>query len=869
MNIYGIVALLFAVILRLLPCVVTLSLCVDHIDISLLKDCRGRRRDLAVAVAGLLGNFAAFCLLHKLLQGRWNFLFTAGAILRLDITYQNLDYFPVSMLLCLAFSFILGMVLRRVGKTDRPVVSKWVKTILLSAVSGMGCVIILLFYVAFSGNQNIVINEVGSDNNATPVDSEGTVCDYIELYNRGDLPCEIYNFYLTDDASNLTKKAVPYIRLPAGGHLLIPLTDDTLAVRKEGEETITLSDGAGNILDQVTTEAVTANFAYCRVTDGASAWEEFSATPGSTNAGGAAKAALTLNFSHESGFYKDAFDLRITASAGSTVYYTLDGSDPGPESNLYTQPICVYNKSSEPNVFRSIQNVVENWQTYTPDPTPVDKAFIVRAVAVSENGVVGEPVSCVYFVGLEEYTSQNVISLIVDPEEMWGDEGIYVTGKAYDDWYLGGQEGKIPKLNYNQRGRDWEIEAAFSYFSQAQSFEQQIGLRIQGASARGATFKRFSLYSRNEYSGNRFFEKDLIDGVSSRRLVLRGGTANTVCQELVRDRAVAIQRSIPVTVFLNGEFWYETNLLEKYDDNYFAQHYGVEPENLIVWNSGELDEGVKRDDKFLEQVLAFLESHDMSTAESYAAFGQIVDMQSYLDYMCANIYIDNMDFDNVKNVIAWKVRTPAPGKYSDGKWRFAMYDLDAMEWNDAAFWGLSSQAEKNTFRLQPRWANAVYQQAIYAALIDNDCFRQAFVTTFMDMVNTNFAYENVEQVFLTCNGALPETYYADFFRDRAKYIVPYMAEEFKLTGSLETLSVGTNAPDGGYVKVNTITPELSDGSWTGRYYTDFPVTITAVAGEGYVFAGWEGLDGTEAELEVYLQKGGVQLNAIFQKINTP
>lgn len=866
MNIYGIVALLFVAVLRLVPGVVTFALCVDRID---LKNYREHKRELVVAGVGLLANFAAFCLLHKVLQGRWNFLYTALAILRLDITYQNLDYFPASMLLGLVVAFALAVALRPFGKAKSSIVSKQVKTLLLSVVSGMGCVIILLFYVAFSGYQNIVINEVGSYNVSTPVDGEGTVCDYIELYNKGNLPCEVYDLYLTDDAVDLTKKAVPYVRLPAGGHLLIPLTDDTLAVRKEGEETVMLSDGAGNILDQVTTKAVSLDFAYSRIEDGASAWEECSATPGKANKDGAVKAALTLSVSHESGFYKDAFELRITASAGSRVYYTLDGSDPGPESILYTQPISVYNKSNEPNVFRSIQNVQQNWQNYTPDPTPVDKAFIVRAVAVSETGVVGEPVSCVYFVGLEEYTSQNVISLIVDPEDMWGDDGIYVTGKAYDDWYLNGQSGKIPKLNYNQRGRDWEIEAAFSYFSQAQSFEQQIGLRIQGASAREAAFKRFSLYSRNEYSGNRFFEKDLIDGVSSRRLVLRYGTANSVGQALVQDREVATQRSVPVTVFLNGEFWYETTLLEKYDDNYFAQHYGVEPENLIVWNSGELDEGVKGDEKFLEEVLAFLDSHDMTTSESYAAFGQMVDMQSYLDYMCANIYMDNMDFDNVKNVIAWKVRAPAVGKYSDGKWRFAMYDLDAMEWDDASYWGLSSQAEKNTFRLQPRWANAVYQQAIYAALIENEQFQKEFATTFMDMVNTNFAYENVEQVFLSCTGALPETYYADFFRDRAKYIVPYMAEEVGLTGTLQSLTVNVNDPAGGYIKVNTVTPDLSEGGWTGQYYTDFPVTVTAVAKEGYMFAGWEGIDGGDATMEVILKKGGVSYNAIFQKIDTP
>ena len=90
-----------------------------------------------------------------------------------------------------------------------------------------------------------------------------------------------------------------------------------------------------------------------------------------------------------------------------------------------------------------------------------------------------------------------------------------------------------------------------------------------------------------------------------------------------------------------------------------------------------------------------------------------------------------------------------------------------------------------------------------------------------------------------------------------------------MTGTLQTLTLKTNDPAGGYIQLNTITPDMTDGTWIGQYYTDYPVMVTAVANSGYEFVGWEGTDNTsKATQEVTLNEGGVTLNAIFEKANT-
>jgi len=351
---------------------------------------------------------------------------------------------------------------------------------------------------------------------------------------------------------------------------------------------------------------------------------------------------------------------------------------------------------------------------------------------------------------------------------------------------------------------------------------------------------------------------------------------------LVPDRSISTQNNQRVAVFLNGEFWYNANVLEKYDDQYFYAHYGVNPGNLVVVKAGQLEEGKSGDEKLLQELYTYIQEKDFTNDEDFVAFCEKVDIQSYIDYMCFNIYIDNMDFTETKNAVWWRSRTKTNSPYEDGKWRFCLYDLDAMEWGDASMWGYQKQAEKNSFSLVPRYTGnlPINQQKLYVALKKNSQFQKQFVLTFMDMVNTNFRPENVLDViraygedatdYLSGNGGTRDiAYYKSFFNERADYIVPYLAEEFGLTGTLETVTLSQNTLQGGTVYINTTQPDLTNGQWSGVYYTDYPVTLKAVAAEGYRFAGWEGtVQSADPEIQMTLTKGGASVNAVFEKIVT-
>ena len=64
--------------------------------------------------------------------------------------------------------------------------------------------------------------------------------------------------------------------------------------------------------------------------------------------------------------------------------------------------------------------------------------------------------------------------------------------------------------------------------------------------------------------------------------------------------------------------------------------------------------------------------------------------------------------------------------------------------------------------------------------------------------------------------------------------------------------------------LNTITPDLQDGEWRGVYFTDYPVTATAVPDDGYRFVGWQGTyESGEETIDAAVTKEGICLRAVF------
>ena len=135
----------------------------------------------------------------------------------------------------------------------------------------------------------------------------------------------------------------------------------------------------------------------------------------------------------------------------------------------------------------------------------------------------------------------------------------------------------------------------------------------------------------------------------------------------------------------------------------------------------------------------------------------------------------------------------------------------------------------------------------------------------MDMANTIFSEKEVAAKLE--KWGVDMDWNSSFFRDRYDYIVPALAREFGLQGTLEKLTLRVSDEKAGYVLVNTAKPTLEDAQWKGMYYTDYPVQLVAISYPGYEFEYWT--DGekiyTTEEMEVELKEGGCAFEAVFKE----
>ena len=204
----------------------------------------------------------------------------------------------------------------------------------------------------------------------------------------------------------------------------------------------------------------------------------------------------------------------------------------------------------------------------------------------------------------------------------------------------------------------------------------------------------------------------------------------------------------------------------------------------------------------------------------------------------------------------WKsLVTDDSNAYADGKWRFIMYDTEYST-------GLYGQngANDDPFRKLMSGNNEGKQSflsTLFSAVIKNEQFRKQFATVFMDIANNNFDKDKVssridefykeyqDYVQDTCKRFSANSNYSNekntisqFYNSRFNSVTDTMKRTLGLSGNRCELTIN-NDDSKGTVTVNTITPDMKNGSWKGQYYSDYPVTLTAQPAYGSRLAYWE------------------------------
>lgn len=570
-----------------------------------------------------------------------------------------------------------------------------------------------------------------------------------------------------------------------------------------------------------------------------------------------------IEFSKTAHFYKETIEVEILSNKSGKIYYTTDGSDPGPDKTLYEGAIKLKAENKE-------------------------KVTVLKAKAFFDDGTESATIVHSYFMG--EYIDKRydtlVFSVTTDPYNLYDYEyGIFVEGKLRDDFKKENPYKEIvpsDPANYNMRGREAEREVYLEIFEPEGTLiaGQPAGIRTYGGWSRANKQKSIKLFARKEYSEvhNKFrYEffpnKTAADGSGDRldtfkQLVLRNsGNDNGfafIRDELFQTLAgqagyMDYQAVRPAALYVNGDyrgfFW----LHEVYCDEYFEDHYGKHDGEFIILEGGEKFKDRDEDGENARAVDDYEKMYeyanlDLTDDTNYQKLGELMDIENYLSYYALQIYIGNEDWphNNYKTYRYYAAEGEAYREAPfDGKWRYLLHDLDYS-------FGIYKEGTvtDNIRTYIGKEGEITEASPMFGALMQRDDCKEFFIKKTLDLLNGAFSPENINQVLDEMNASrlneLKHTYGKNLLEDwvnyeqlewrlehirsygkkRADRILNRYQEWFKL-GDMYRLSV--QPADGSSIKINSY---KTDKAFEGTYYTDYNTVINATLPEGVAFLHW-------------------------------
>ena len=555
--------------------------------------------------------------------------------------------------------------------------------------------------------------------------STGSVAsDWVEIYNSTGSAVSLAGYGLSNNPKNPAKWVFPDISIEPGEYLLLYATGSADKAQKKNlklnfcisstGEALFFFDPNGKLIDKLSAGRMRSGQSYGR--DGSdNRFYYAEPTPGAQNGKGYEGITQLPAFSVTPGIYDNAVTVAITAGEGETIRYTTDCTTPNASSEVYSGELSI------------------------------SKNSVIRAAAFRDGYLSGDVATATYLFRSDGVNhALPVVTLVTDPDNLWNSKtGIYATGDKFDpdaasyaDTLKSATYYQAKFATEEQVDTIWEKPAAFSLFDDngKQVFTQNVGIRIAGSFGRGRAQKGFNVIARKEYGKGSmeypFFENRPY--TEYKAVVLRAG-AQDQNRSKIRDELasgllegtdinILYQAYRPTVLYLNGEYWGVYFMKEKRNRFFVAQHENTENNVDLAIGKG-FKQRSYGDNSDWVSLYEYATTHDLSASDAYNYVAERMDVDSFRDYMIAEIYNGNTDTYNFQYY-----------RLKGGKWKFIFYDF---------CWGFQSPGHETLAFRMGKTPSDVCSAKLFAAMLQNKGWRDSFCRRFGELLNTAFAPERV------------------------------------------------------------------------------------------------------------------------------
>ena len=555
--------------------------------------------------------------------------------------------------------------------------------------------------------------------------STGSVAsDWVEIYNSTGSAVSLAGYGISNNPKNPAKWVFPDISIEPGEYLLLYATGSADKAQKKNlklnfcisstGEALFFFDPNGKLIDKLSAGRMRSGQSYGR--DGSdNRFYYAEPTPGAQNGKGYEGITQLPAFSVTPGIYDNAVTVAITAGEGETIRYTTDCTTPNASSEVYSGELSI------------------------------SKNSVIRAAAFRDGYLSGDVATATYLFRSDGVNhALPVVTLVTDPDNLWNSKtGIYATGDQFDpdaasyaDTLKSATYYQAKFATEEQVDTIWEKPAAFSLFDDngKQVFTQNVGIRIAGSFGRGRAQKGFNVIARKEYGKGSmeypFFENRPY--TEYKAVVLRAG-AQDQNRSKIRDELasgllegtdinILYQAYRPTVLYLNGEYWGVYFMKEKRNRFFVAQHENTENNVDLAIGKG-FKQRSYGDNSDWVSLYEYATTHDLSASDAYNYVAERMDVDSFRDYMIAEIYNGNTDTYNFQYY-----------RLKGGKWKFIFYDF---------CWGFQSPGHETLAFRMGKTPSDVCSAKLFAAMLQNKGWRDSFCRRFGELLNTAFAPERV------------------------------------------------------------------------------------------------------------------------------